>query len=136
MGWLMNIYQQYQHLSFIDNKTKNVDKPSRTVMKKKRIWTKLKSGLFGWKVVSVPSITPSKNTSVQSTVILANIEENLRPLTACSLDGSGENAYSGKLPVHSETDIILNFQNIQTMDCVGKQRLLAESGEVIEPWAK
>ena len=42
-----------------ENRIKNVDKPSKTVMKRKRIWTKLKSGLFGWKMVSVPSIAPS-----------------------------------------------------------------------------
>ena len=86
--------------------------------------------------MSVPNNTPSKIIHVQSKVLSANIDENKRPLTACSLDGSGENGYSGKLPAHSETDMILNFENIQTMDYVGKQRLLAESGEVIEPWAK
>ena len=89
--------------------------------------------------MSVPSITPSKNIHVQSTVLSANIEENMRPLTACSLDGGGENMYT-----HSETDTILKFvpiimfitkenENIQTMDYVGNCRLLAESGEVIDP---
>ena len=51
--------------------------------------------------------------------------------------------YIGKLSAHSETDMNLKFifdnkekENIQTMDYVGNCRLLAESGEVIEPWAK
>ena len=121
-----------------ENRIKNVKKPSKTVMKRKRIWTKLKSGLFGWKMVSVPSIAPSKNIHAQSTILSANIEENMRPLTACSLDGGGENMYT-----RSETDTILKFvpitkenENIQTMEYVGNCRLLAESGEVIEPWAK
>ena len=81
--------------------------------------------------MSVPSITPNKNIHVQSRVLSANIEENMRPLTACSLDGGGEKMYA-----HSETDTILKFfenENIQTMDYVGKQRLMAESGEVIDP---
>jgi hypothetical protein len=52
-----------------ENRIKDVDKPSKTMMKRKRIWTKLKSGLFGRKMVSVPSIPPCKNINVQYSII-------------------------------------------------------------------
>ena len=82
--------------------------------------------------MSVPNTTPSKIIYEQSKVLSANIDANKRPLTACSLDGCGEKNIS-------ETDTNLEFifdnkekENIQTMDYVGKHRLLAESREVID----
>ena len=97
--------------------TQPVTIPSGGKLKKKKVWAKLKSGLFGWRVepkqrVQKTSATISKHTAANVKTVSKVKEEKInahffkiQPLTAVVGEGSGENVSQIKMAEGSELSI-------------------------------
>jgi hypothetical protein len=89
---------------------------------RKKIWTRLKTGLFGWKTISVSSISVCGNQSISDGSKHSSISAGL--LTARVGSGGGENNGS---EMYANTQ---SFRKYLSIINKGNNGVLAEGSEV------
>ena len=109
-----NKLENFENISLTKSKaaTKPKTIPSSGKQKKKKVWAKLKSGLFGWRVANVKTVSKVQEEKINTHFC------KYQPLTAAVGEGSGENVSQTKMAEESE----ISFSKYKHTECYNKIR--------------
>jgi hypothetical protein len=108
-----NKLENLENISLTKSKAATQPKtiPSSGKQKKKKVWAKLKSGLFGWRVANVKTVSKVQEEKINTHFC------KYQPLTAAVGEGSGENVSQTKMAEESELYFSKPFSKYKHTEC-------------------